>query len=230
MDIREKTQGFSIKNKTACLIGCGGLGCNIAVHLVGAGIGKLYICDYDKVSESNLNRQFLYFENDIGKSKCLTAKKRLSSYSSDTETIAVEKKIENSSDLLSCKDSDIFILAVDNSEARRAVQSFCDKYKKPLVCGGIDGFYGVCYLYLPGKSPCPDCAALNENVKACANVSSAAGVIGSLEAALATKYLLTSDGELSGKLTIYDNGNFDILEIKSSAECRICSKLKENSL
>ena len=75
---KEKTQGFSLKDKTAAVIGLGGLGTNVAVHLAGAGIGKLMLCDFDTVSESNLNRQFMYRAADVGKLKTDCLKNRLS--------------------------------------------------------------------------------------------------------------------------------------------------------
>lgn len=223
---RKTIQGFSLKGKSACLIGCGGLGCNISVHLVGAGIDKLYMYDFDSVNESNLNRQFLYTEGDIGKSKCLQAKRRLTDYSSDTSIIAIEKRIEHPDDLNDAADSDIIILAVDNSEARKTVQQFAEKHGKPLVCGGIDGFYGMAYLYLPEKSPCPDCAGLNINSEAKHNISSTAGIVGSAEASLAINYLITGNEKLSGRLMIYDEGTFDTLKIKPLQSCAVCNKNK----
>ena len=55
-----RSDKIDISRKTVCLIGCGGLGCNVSVHLAGAGTGKIFLCDFDRVEESNLNRQFLY--------------------------------------------------------------------------------------------------------------------------------------------------------------------------
>ena len=75
---KELTQGFSITNKSCAIIGLGGLGTIVAVHLAGSGIGKMHLCDYDTVSKSNLNRQFLYTFKDIGKEKSEVLKERLS--------------------------------------------------------------------------------------------------------------------------------------------------------
>lgn len=226
MTEKERTQGFSLRNKSACIVGCGGLGCNIAVHLAGAGIGKLILCDFDAVCESNLNRQFLYTKEDIGKSKCKAAKKRLSQYSEDTKLTCIERKIQSAEDMEFARACDIILLAVDNADARKAVQSFSVKYEIPLVCGGIDGFYGMSYMFIPNLSPCPDCAGLNENTKAKYSVSATAGIIGSFQAALAIRYLLTKDKSLSGKLLIYDESCFDTLQIKASNSCPICKNLK----
>ncbi len=223
MDIREQTQGFSLKDKTACLIGVGGLGCNIAVHLVGAGIGKLYLCDFDKVTESNLNRQFLYTKADVGEYKAEKAKAFLSVYSSDTYIESHIVKIEKIEDAAFAFDSNIIICAVDNSNGRAAAEKLSYKLNIPLVVGGIDGFYGTAYLLLPGHSPCLSCAGLDSKTKAKSNVSSTAGIIGSVEADLAINYLLTQDKFLSKKLLIYDGGRFDTLTITSRKDCIICS-------
>lgn len=222
MNRKEEVQGFCISGKSACVVGCGGLGCNIAVHLVGAGIGKLILCDFDKITESNLNRQFLYTKNDIGKSKCDVLKKRLSDFSQDTEIEGIDLKIETESDMQFAKGCDIILLAVDNIDARKAVQDFAAKNRIPLVCGGIDGFYGMAYLYVPDYSPCPDCAGLNIDSQTKYNISATAGIIGSAQSALAIKYLLTENKQLAGKILIYDEDIFDTLKITPSKHCEIC--------
>ena len=70
---KKETQGFSLEEFTCALIGAGGLGCNIAVHLAGAGIKELILCDDDGISPGNLNRQFLYTRDDIGEKKVFSA-------------------------------------------------------------------------------------------------------------------------------------------------------------
>ena len=73
--IKEKTQGFSLKGFTAAVIGVGGLGCNIAVHLAGAGIGRLFLFDFDKISERTLTDSF-FTQKTISKKKRLTSQKK----------------------------------------------------------------------------------------------------------------------------------------------------------
>lgn len=222
MNEKEKVQGFCISDKSAYVIGCGGLGCNIAVHLVGAGIGKLTLCDFDEIHESNLNRQFLYTKEDIGKRKCEILKKRLANFSQDTKINCINLKIETENDMEFAKDCDIILLAVDNIDARKLVQNYATNNNIPLVCGGIDGFYGMAYLYIPQYSPCPDCAGLNINAQTKYNVSATAGIIGSAQSALAIKYLLTENKQLGGKILIYDDDIFDTLKINSSKYCETC--------
>ena len=223
--IKEKTQGFSLNGFTAAVIGVGGLGCNIAVHLAGAGIGRLFLFDFDKISESNLNRQFLYTKNDIGKEKVYIAKERLSLYSPDCEISAFQIKITESSVPDKLSECDIIFLAVDNKNARTVISDYCEKNGIPLVLGGIDGFFGKTYLYIPSLTPCPRCAGMLEGKKAEYNISAAAGIIGSFQAALGINYLLTKNISSAGILTIYDCDSFSSLKITPSKKCKKCKIL-----
>ena len=211
---RASVQAFSIAEKRAAVLGCGGLGCHIATHLACTGVGKLVLCDFDTVSASNLNRQFLYTVENIGKEKALLAGARLRSLAPETEIIAVNKKITAPADLDFALGADILFLAVDNNAARTAAQAFCAKNGVPLVNGGVNGFYGTAYLYLPGKTP--DLAAaglLSAENGVTRSVSSTVGVIGALEAHLGIQYLL---GDLSsaGRLHVFDGGEIHTLAIK----------------
>ena len=207
-------QGFDISGKTAAVIGCGGLGCNAATHLACAGIGGLTLCDHDTVSESNLNRQFLYTAADIGLPKAALAAARLTATAPGTAITPVRAKIGSPADLSFAETADIVVLAVDNNAARAAVQAFCREKNRPLVNGGVNGFFGTAYLWLPGKTP--DLAAAGllaaENAKTL-SVSSTVGVIGALEAHLAIRYLL-GDETPAGILHIFDGGEVTLLPIK----------------
>ncbi len=223
LNTKEETQGFSISDKTVCIIGCGGLGTNIAVHLAGAGTGKIYLCDCDKVSLSNLNRQFFFTEKDEGKDKCEILKEKLSLYAPGTRFIAVDKKIDSVESLDFAKECDVLICAVDNAQARALLSEFAQKEKLPVIFGSIDGFYGTAYLYLPFKSPCPECAGIISDVPVKASVSSSAGIIGSMQANLAVKYLLTKDRSLSGKIFLFDGDLWETLPVRANKKCKICN-------
>ena len=214
MTDRAAIQGFSLQNKRAAVLGCGGLGCNIATHLACAGIGKLILCDFDTVSESNLNRQFLYSVADLGKDKATLAAARLQGISPETQIVTVNKKITAPADLEFALGADILFAAVDNNAARGFAQSFCAQHGIPLVNGGVNGFYGSAYLYLPGQTPDLTAAGMlsAENGKISA-VSSTVGVIGALEAHLGIRFLL-GDASPAGRLHIFDNGEIHALAIK----------------
>lgn len=220
---KSEIQGFDVSSKSAAVIGCGGLGCNIAVHLAGAGIGKLTLVDFDSVSESNLNRQFLYTAGDIGKPKAELAAVKLKKYSPNTEITFINRKINSTEDLDEIKNCNIVFLAVDNNKTREILQNFCTENKLPLVNGGINGFYGTAYLYVPERTPCLACAGLieKENKKAL-SVSSTAGIIGALQVEIGVKYLLNTNTDVAGTLHIYDNGEINKLKIKPQKNCGIC--------
>ena len=215
-------QGFDLSDKTAAVIGCGGLGCNVATHLACAGIGRLILCDCDTVSESNLNRQFLYTAADLGKEKVFLAKERLNATAPGTEITAVNARIEAPEDLSFAADTEIVFSALDNNAARRAVQDFCTIHRIPLVNGGVNGFFGTAYLYIPGRTPDLSAAGMlaMENKKTL-SVSSTVGVIGALEAHLGIRYL-TGHTENAGKLYVFDDGTITVLPISSRSAAPQC--------
>lgn len=210
---KELTQGFSLKNKSCAVIGLGGLGTNVAVHLAGSGIEKMYLCDFDKISLSNLNRQFMYTEADAEKDKCCVLKKKLSEYAPDCEITAENRRISDASDLKFCKDCDIIFSCVDNNGTRLLLEKYCRENNIPLVHGGIDGFYGVAYLYVPSYSLSPSAAGLCEGDKAKYNISAVAGVIGSFQASLGIKYLISEDKDLCGRILVFDENKTDTLNL-----------------
>ncbi len=221
-----KTKAVDITQKSAAVIGCGGLGCNISVHLAGLGIGKLILSDFDTVSESNLNRQFLYKFEDIGKPKCGLAAQRLKAYAPECDIVTENVKIQSEADLSFAKNCDIIFLAVDNNPARGLVQNFCAKNNIPLVNGGINRFFGTAYLYVPEKTPCLACAGLIGNeTKDLTPVTSTVGIIGALQVELGVKYLSGSSSQ-AGILHIYDNGTIEQMKITPQKDCGICGVKK----
>ncbi len=210
---KELVQGFTLKDKSCAVIGLGGLGTNVAVHLAGAGIGRMYLCDFDAVSRTNLNRQFMYTSDDEGKDKCDALKNRLSEYAPECEIISVKQELKHISQLKFAEICDIIFSCVDNNEARLISEEFCRENNIPLVHGGIDGFYGVAYLYVPSFSPAASDAGLCEGNKAKYNISAVAGIVGSFQASLGIKYLLTQDKSLSGRILVFDENKTDTLNL-----------------
>lgn len=222
---KAEIQGYDISDKSAVVIGCGGLGVNICTHLAGAGIGKLTICDYDVVEEKNLNRQFFYDRSMIGRPKCEMARAFLSNYATEISVNYINKKITAVVDFEFAKETDIVILAVDNIDAREITQEFCCKNNIPLVNGGVNGFFGIAYLYVPNKTPCLACAGmLNECDCKTYNSSATAGIIGSIQAQLAINRLLDNEYTNGCELIVVDNLNISRLKIKSGRDCPLCNK------
>ena len=181
-----------------------------AVHLAGAGIGRLLLIDYDVVEERNLNRQFMYTSGDRGKEKCRVLAEKLRAYAPETEIEFYSGKYEPGID----ENCDITVIAVDNIKTRSQVNSACVSYGRPCVNGSINGFFGTAYLYLPGKTPDLGAAGcLNETGHGNLSPSSTAAIIGAYEAKLAIDYFLGNYNS-AGKLYIYDNNEIQSLIIR----------------
>lgn len=214
MSIKKDVQGFDISKNSAVIIGCGGLGTNAAVHLAGAGIGKLLLVDFDTVEERNLNRQFFFTPEDTGKEKSTLLAKRLKAYAPECEINCLTEKIKAPT---FADGYDIIIIAVDNIETRSSVNAYCKEHKKPCINGSIHGFFGTAYLYIPEQTPDLEAAGcLNKTDNKMLSPSATAAMIGALEAQLATDFFLGKT-ESAGKLYIYDNNEIHTLLIRSDA-------------
>ena len=213
MNEKVSVQGYDISARSAAVIGCGGLGTNAAVHLAGAGIGKLWLCDFDTVQTRNLNRQFLFTPQDAGSPKCRLLAERLQLYAPDVAVVPVAKRITGEADLSFADEAELVVLAVDNIEARRIVNEYCTKSQKPLVNGGVDGAFGIAYLYVPGA--CADLEAaglLVEPSRTPQSQSPVVGVIGALEAKLAVDWFLQNTA-IQGRLLCFDGMEIQALQI-----------------
>ncbi len=211
MSLKSEIQGFDISAKSAVVVGCGGLGTNAAVHLAGAGIGRLLLIDYDTVEERNLNRQYFYTAKDTGEEKARLLCERLKAYAPDVDTEYFAGRFEDAP----ARGYDIVITAVDNIAARAQVNAFCKENKTPCVNGSINGFFGTAYLYLPGKTPDLEAAGcLNETGIKNRSPSTTAAIIGAFEAQLAVDYFLGKTAS-AGRLFIYDNSEIHSLTIRS---------------
>ena len=214
MSLKSETQGFDLSQKSAVIVGCGGLGTNAAVHLCGMGIGRLILIDGDTVEEKNLNRQFFYTPNDIGQPKCELLAARLTAYAPDCSLTPVRQTILKTDDLAVARGADVLIAAVDNLSARRVLNEFCQTHGVPLINGGIHGFFGTAYAYLPDQTPdLAQAGLLAAENPSPVSVSSTVGVIGALQAQLAAQ-ILCGDIQGAGKLYIFDNNEIHSIQIK----------------
>ena len=131
-----------IKGTKVLVVGVGGLGSVVAQYLVAAGVGKVGIVDGDSVSISNLQRQILYSEQDIGKPKVEVATNRLRAMSSVVEVVAYNTFLsdENGAEIIS--DYDIVVDGGDNHAVRAVAESICAEQGKHFVHGAVEGFVG----------------------------------------------------------------------------------------
>lgn len=216
--IRQTTlKGFGLegqkrlKEARVLVIGAGGLGVPVLTYLNAMGVGKIGIVDHDVVSITNLHRQVLYGQNDIGQSKVISALGRLKEQNSENEIIVYNAFLSTKNALDLIRDYDIVVDTSDNFPTRYLVNDACVILNKPFVYGALHGYEGQVSVFNYKNGPTYRCLFPNmpkENEVPNCNEHGVLGVIpgiiGNLQA-LETIKVVTGIGEvLSGKLLILD--------------------------
>lgn len=203
-------QGQTIlKNSSVLIIGMGGLGCPVLQYLSAMGVGKIGIVDFDKVDTSNLHRQIIYTNNDIGLPKVIAAKSRIKQTNPCCNIISIEKKIikENAVEIIS--DYDLIIDGTDNFSARYIINDACVILRKPIVFGAIHQFEGQISVFNYKNGPTYRCLFPEPSqLKSCDEsgvLGILPGIIGCLMANETIKTLQNFGNILSGKLLIFDS-------------------------
>lgn len=215
----------------AVIFGLGGLGSPASLYLAAAGIGKLTLVDFDEVDDSNLQRQIVHREENIGQAKVLSAKQNLASLNShiQIETIAKPLSEEEIHELI--KQTDVVLDCTDNFTARFAINRSCFKHKKPLISGAAIRWEGQLstYDFRNTESPCYQCLYSEDSGQelTCSQngvLSPVVGMVGSMQAIEAVKALLGLP-TLTGKLMIIDAYTMMIrtLNLKKDDQCKHCS-------
>lgn len=213
-----------LQSSTAAVIGAGGLGAPVLTYLAAAGVGNILVIDKDAVEESNLNRQFLYSREDIGRKKAEAAKEKLEKQNPQIKVTAFSDAFteENGRELL--KGADVVVDCVDSVKTRMAVNKICLLLRIPLVEGGIYGFYGYVTSVFQ-NSPCLECMGYTKEMeqKEIPSLGAAAGVVGSLQAVEALKILLGKGKPFYGRLLQYDglDGSFDEIKVEKKKDCSL---------
>lgn len=192
------------------LVGVGGLGSPAALYLTGAGVGRLGLADPDTVSESNLQRQVLYTESQIGRPKPAAARERLAALSSSTRFDLHPEGLtaENARELVAAYD--LVVECCDNFATRYLLDEACAEVGRPWVYGSIGAFHGQVSLF-NGRTGrrytelYPDREALCALPRSTAGVlGTVPGVIGAIEASEAIKWIAGFGEPLEGKLFTID--------------------------
>ena len=131
-----------LKKASVIVVGAGGLGCPVLQYLVAGGIGTVALIDFDKIDETNLQRQFLYGSNDLGKLKSVIAKTRLEQLNSMVRVEVLNLRLDASNSLRILKNFDVVVDATDNFETRYIINDSCIILNKPMVHGAIYKFEG----------------------------------------------------------------------------------------
>lgn len=220
-----------LKAASVLIIGAGGLGAPIILYLAAAGIGKIAICDGDVVELSNLHRQVIYTEREIGLSKAAIAAQRAKELNSDIECVSINQPFtENSVGLV--QDYDVVIDGSDNFTARYLANQAAVKYGKPLISASLFKFSGQVGLFNHNGSACYQCLypipPSDEDVPNCNEagvIGAVAGVLGSLAASETIKLILNAVASTFHPLVVFDSVdlNFKKYQIDRDKDCACCS-------
>jgi len=212
------------------IVGAGGLGSPTALYLAAAGVGTIGIIDGDVVDMTNLQRQVIHFTADIGKAKVLSAKEKIAQLNPDIKVNAYSELLttENITDIIN--EYDFIIDGTDNFPTKFMINDACVLAGKPYSHGGILRFEGQTLTYTPGNT-CYRCifnAPPPPNlVPTCSQagvLGSIAGILGTIQATEALKFLVGKGELLINRMLIFDalNMNFRTVKFSKNPECPIC--------
>ncbi|HPH34575.1 MAG TPA: HesA/MoeB/ThiF family protein [Methanoregulaceae archaeon] len=215
-----------LQDATIFIAGAGGLGSPVSMYLTVLGVGTLIIADNDRVDQTNLNRQILYRDQDIGRRKAAVAGERLQELNPDITVRAVDATIDQNTVSSLTRDADGIVDALDDFPTRYLLNSAALERGIPLFHGGISGFFGQATTILPGKTPCLRCIIPRPppaEVFPVAGVT--AGFIGMIQATEVCKYLLCRGDLLAGRLLLWDGmqGRIEEIPVETDPDCEACA-------
>ncbi|MDR0864510.1 MAG: molybdopterin-synthase adenylyltransferase MoeB [Candidatus Symbiothrix sp.] len=212
------------------IVGAGGLGAPVAFYLAAAGVGTIGIIDGDVVDLSNLQRQIIHFTQDVDKPKVISAKEKINQLNPDVNVITYRKLLTAENALEIIKDYDFIVDGTDNFPVKFLINDACVIAGKPFSHGGILRFDGQTFTHVPGTacyrclfhSPPPPNA-----VPTCSQagvLGAIAGMLGTIQAAEALKYLTGVGDLLTDKLLSFNAKTMDFRTVKTkrSEKCPVC--------
>ena len=223
-----------ILESSICIIGCGGLGTSASQYLAMSGIGKLMLVDDDRITLSNLNRQTLFTEKDIGRLKTVVLSERLQKINPVAKIKVTNKKVSsrNISNIIS--DYDIILDCTDNFKSRYIINKYSVKQKKFLISSALQNFDIQALALAPWKGkifPCYNCVfpeTKNLKTDGCDSlgiIAPVAGLGGVLQATMTIKIIISSSNNIFKELLLFDllNNNFSKIKISRNTNCNVCN-------
>ena len=229
-EVGEKGQQQLLKGRVL-LVGAGGLGCAPALYLAAAGGGKIGLVDADVVDKSNLQRQVLFGESDVGRPKVEAARDRLQDLNSGVDVVT-HYELLTSHNVFDVMDGyDIIVNGCDNFPTRYLVNDAAVMQSKPVVDGSIFRFEGQATVYVPGDGPCYRCLYPEPpppgEVPSCAEggvLGVLPGIVGVMQATEVVKLILGEGKPLVGRVLLYDamEMKFRELKLRRDTNCPVC--------
>lgn len=199
-----------LKSSKVLVIGAGGLGCPVLQYLTAAGVGKIGVVDFDTVNETNLHRQILFSQKDIGNNKAFAAEEKLKAMNSFVEIEAFPKRLDAELALKLFPDYDIIVDATDNFTSRYLINDACVLLNLPFVFGSVFKTEGQVSVFNYKNGPTYRCIFPNppQFTPSCEEVGVLGvlcGIIGAKQANEVLKMITGMGDVLSGKLEMYDS-------------------------
>ncbi len=223
-----------ISNASISIVGCGGLGTSAAQYLSMSGVGCLNLIDDDFIVLSNLNRQTLFTEKDIGKNKSKILSKKIKEINGTSKITSNDQKITSENIHKFLKNGSIILDCTDNFKSRLIINKFCHQNKRILVSAALQNFDIQAFIlasWKGEKNPCYKCIfpnLRNDNNNSCDEmgiIASVAGLGGIIQANLALNYILKLNSNFK-ELILFDCMNFELkkITIKKNKSCEICNE------
>ncbi|HIJ81658.1 MAG TPA: molybdopterin-synthase adenylyltransferase MoeB [Desulfuromonadales bacterium] len=213
------------------IIGAGGLGSPIALYLAAAGVGTIGIADADDVDLSNLQRQVIHFTADVGKPKVESAREKMQAINPDVKVVTYKEWIAAANINSIIADYDFIIDGTDNFAAKFLINDACVLAGKPYSHGGILAFDGQTITVIPGESACYRCIfpepPPQDAIPTCSQagvIGVLPGVLGTIQATEAIKFLLGKGDLLTNRLLTYSalRMKFREVPLKRKVSCPVC--------
>ncbi len=213
------------------VIGAGGLGAPIALYLAAAGVGTIGILDFDTVDLSNLQRQVIHFTPDVGKAKVDSAKEKMQALNPDVKVITYRQRLDASNIREIIREYDFVIDGVDNFPTKFLINDACVMEGIPFSHGGILRFDGQTMTVIPGQTACYRCvfkepppANLVPTCSEAGVLGAIAGMLGTIQAAEALKYLTGVGSLITDRLLIFNAKDMRFREskFKKNHNCGVC--------
>jgi len=214
-----------LKQAKVFIAGVGGLGSASATYLTAAGVGVIRLIDHDRVELSNLNRQVLYWQGDVGKRKASSAAEKLRKLNLEVKIEAIDEMITEANISQLVTDFDLIVDAMDNLPTRYLLNKVALEKDIPFFHGAVYGFEGRIMTIIPGKTACLRCIyrrVIPEEKFPMIGVTPA--VIGCIQATEVIKYIVGIGQLLTNRLLIYDGLNMKFTEfrVKKDPNCEHC--------
>jgi sulfur-carrier protein adenylyltransferase/sulfurtransferase len=220
-----------LKAARVLTVGAGGLGSPLSLYLAAAGVGTIGIVDFDVVDLTNLQRQIVHGTSTLGRSKLDSAEERLTDLNPNVRIERHETRLTSQNALEILREYDIVVDGTDNFPTRYLVNDACVLLGKPNVYGSIFRFEGQASLFYAAKGPCYRCLYSEPPppglVPSCAEggvLGVLPGIIGSIQALEAIKWIIGAGSSLLGRLLLFDalKLRFRELELRKDPTCPIC--------